>query len=783
MNKIIKQINELNVFDKDINEIIINWVEKITFSILWSDYKTFNQNIDKTISYLDQWYSKDTLNTLKSETSLKSIILFISNSKKFQDSYWKWFEEIYRYLVKNNIELIEDSKLNRWFFKALSRLSFIDLNWNYIFPKLSYNKNYLENLNKKLDELAHYVKTEWAKANPNQWIKSNIIAWISNIWIKDENLKTFLSLLWEEQENMYEQKLWFLLWLLITKKHPLNVIIDTNFQKSIENIINSLNLKNNDYYENNLIKEPETEYNSNQSLPTNPKIMEKLTSQELLLLISLLTKPFSILYWVSWTWKSRVVKELWKKLYWEEYNKYFYKEAVPPNWFDESEIIWRYNKIEWYIEWNFIKKLEEAIKDPEHNYVYLLDEMNLSHIEQYFAQYLSAIEELNDDKWWLNIWKIESSNVNIKDIKNNIDIYKFNLNDDYEIKLSKRDGSWEKWDIFIKWELITETGELVVESIINPTDFYRKLMRYFIDNYEWIDKIFRKVDDWKYWEYATPNDYEEYKGYYYTMTLNTNDKIKEIKKIVNKLDSNLLDNIKYTFKREVEDNTMINWNNLIEYYDNQWNIVWKSLKIPKNLFVIWTINLDETTKSISPKVVDRANIIEFNDLDDFLFITDKNKYILDFLKDFEIPENYIESIKKRNEDNQNISKENKEFLQKIYEYLKLFKLHFSYRTLNEILIFMAIWKELWIEEDNLLDLAIMQKILPKLNGIIDSNFSLYDGDKHLTYNTDDNKYFKDFKELISEGIIDGNKFKNTALKLKRMQQFFDTYQNVNYFLS
>jgi hypothetical protein len=40
------------------------------------------------------------------------------------------------------------------------------------------------------------------------------------------------------------------------------------------------------------------------------------------------------------------------------------------------------------------------------------------------------------------------------------------------------------------------------------------------------------------------------------------------------------------------------------------------------LFVVGTINLDETTKSISPKVVDRANLIEFNDIDDYTFLKD-----------------------------------------------------------------------------------------------------------------------------------------------------------------
>jgi hypothetical protein len=63
-------------------------------------------------------------------------------------------------LVKNNIELVDDSKLNRLFFKALSRLSFIDVNSNYIFPNLSYNENYLKSLNDKIDDIVHDIKSE-----------------------------------------------------------------------------------------------------------------------------------------------------------------------------------------------------------------------------------------------------------------------------------------------------------------------------------------------------------------------------------------------------------------------------------------------------------------------------------------------------------------------------------------------------------------------------------------------------------------------------------------------
>ena len=39
------------------------------------------------------------------------------------------------------------------------------------------------------------------------------------------------------------------------------------------------------------------------------------------------------------------------------------------------------------------------------------------------------------------------------------------------------------------------------------------------------------------------------------------------------------------------------------------------LKIPPNVSFLGTVNVDETTQSFSPKVLDRANVIEFSDVD------------------------------------------------------------------------------------------------------------------------------------------------------------------------
>ncbi len=615
-------------------------------------------------------------------------------------------------------------------------------------------------------------------------------------------------------------------------------------QSSFDNILQKNKLFDREKWEDWIykyfIKDTNSLLQKKSSLLPNSQNMEKLTSQESLLLLSLLTKPFSILYWVSWTWKSRVVKELWRKIYWDNYETYFHKEAVPPNWFDDSEIIWRYNEIEKYQEWSFVKHLEKAIKDPSNNYVYLLDEMNLSHIEQYLAQYLSAVEDLEAWNAWINVWKIERITIWKIEVENKI-IEEDNLLEeditgeeieDYFLSNSLENKIFLKWSFFINWKEINYNSGWRKDN--HQFSFFTKeIIKYIIDNYssdiekfwfnrveqlkeEKFSRIGKKWENWEEWEEYNNtninelisklnNEYKEkgcvlhidksekhlfvYWWYYIENDMSPKSRLTFIKELVSKISPETLKWLKITFinKGKKLEERWSEWNCIVEYRNNGNNdqdTIWKSLKLPKNFFVVWTINLDETTKSISPKVVDRANLIEFNDLDNYLFIIDTNKYDIDFLNNLNIPEIYDDIIKIRNNDNSKISEENKKLLQNLYDFLKLFKLHFSYRTLNEILTFIAIWKELWVkEEDKLLDIAIMQKILPKLNWVIDSCFNLYNDWKYLTYDIEDKSLFSAYKELLTNWIIDSEKFPNTSKKLQRMQQFFDNYQNVNYFLS
>lgn len=42
------------------------------------------------------------------------------------------------------------------------------------------------------------------------------------------------------------------------------------------------------------------------------------------------------------------------------------------------------------------------------------------------------------------------------------------------------------------------------------------------------------------------------------------------------------------------------------------DVIPEKLRLPKNLFVTGTVNIDETTYMFSPKVLDRSNVVEFN---------------------------------------------------------------------------------------------------------------------------------------------------------------------------
>jgi len=161
----------------------------------------------------------------------------------------------------------------------------------------------------------------------------------------------------------------------------------------------------------------------------------------------------------------------------------------------------------------------------------------------------------------------------------------------------------------------------------------------------------------------------------------------------------------------------------------------ESLALPDNLFIIGTVNVDETTYMFSPKVLDRANTIEFDtisawdymssDLDEGDFEGDIN-YLQSPLIDSDISQLNIEDLKAILS---NINYQEGNLWDTIAMELTIFQdtlkgsaFDFGFRVINEILRFMVVaWKyenspDEWNNWERYFDAQIKQKILPKLHG-------------------------------------------------------------------
>ncbi|MCD7936990.1 MAG: hypothetical protein LUG98_09040, partial [Tannerellaceae bacterium] len=132
------------------------------------------------------------------------------------------------------------------------------------------------------------------------------------------------------------------------------------------------------------------------------------------------------------------------------------------------------------------------------------------------------------------------------------------------------------------------------------------------------------------------------------------------------------------------------------------------------------INVDETTYMFSPKVLDRANVIEFrvtnNEMDSFLSSFNKiDKNAANGLG-AHLAASFVR-IAQRTIEEETADTLKKE-LAKFFNKLKIVSAEFGYRTATEIKRFYAIASSLetkW-DDDNIMDKIIIQKLLPKLHG-------------------------------------------------------------------
>ncbi len=111
-------------------------------------------------------------------------------------------------------------------------------------------------------------------------------------------------------------------------------------------------------------------------------------------IISLLAKPFVILTGNSGTGKTRIAKQFSQYLE-EDINgkKNWLIVPVGADWTDNTKMLGFYNPLEErYVSTPTLDFILQACENPSIPHFLILDEMNLSHVERYFSDFLSAME-------------------------------------------------------------------------------------------------------------------------------------------------------------------------------------------------------------------------------------------------------------------------------------------------------------------------------------------------------------------------------------------------------
>lgn len=146
----------------------------------------------------------------------------------------------------------------------------------------------------------------------------------------------------------------------------------------------------------------------------------------------------------------------------------------------------------------------------------------------------------------------------------------------------------------------------------------------------------------------------------------------------------------------------------------------QSLGIPTNLVVTGTVNVDETTYGFSPKVLDRAMVLEF----DAVVLEDlRSPPAVGVIPDYRFPESFPPFRLASPADYAALSGAMHGHLSAINRVLEGARLHFGYRAATEIALFVAVHGRMLpaglgdAERDlRSLDAAVLQKVLPRIQG-------------------------------------------------------------------
>lgn len=204
------------------------------------------------------------------------------------------------------------------------------------------------------------------------------------------------------------------------------------------------------------------------------------------------------------------------------------------------------------------------------------------------------------------------------------------------------------------------------------------------------------------------------------------------------------------------------------------------IDLPENLFVTGTVNIDETTYMFSPKVLDRANVIEF--------IPEQSDVLANFESETQLneitpvndgsAEGFLALAKEVRETTMLPAGADvcKNILEGISNILQGSGFEFAFRTAKEIRLYINVAYALAQNEGktldesdyvNLMDEQLLQKILPKIHGnrsqvgVLLKNLSDFCDSKTVKYNDKD---------------ISGYNLPNSKIKINRMLKQLETTQ-------
>lgn len=142
------------------------------------------------------------------------------------------------------------------------------------------------------------------------------------------------------------------------------------------------------------------------------------------------------------------------------------------------------------------------------------------------------------------------------------------------------------------------------------------------------------------------------------------------------------------------------------------------LLLRDNFYIIGTVNMDETTHPFSPKVLDRANTIEYNDvvLDHFGFLANDSIAEPVSIDNKQVAGRFL-NLKDAFSDHEELIRKVTKLLVEVNAALEPIKAHFGYRVRDEVSFYMIYNHEGELLEFNeAFDYQLLQKVLPRLTG-------------------------------------------------------------------